>query len=195
MLLGPHLSMLHLSMLHLSMLRLNLPMIHGMHMPGAGDGAVVSSLPPAALTVIVLLIKRPAVAVPLPVFPPVGIALQKCTVETGICMIPGQPHRSVPASGPDDIGRPISVIGRPSVFGPEKVVQDAVKEPVPVVIDPGCVRPDPWLRVDIRGRWWVVVALGIGRRRDYGNNACGQKKRRNKNKCNFFHTPPRNFFR
>jgi hypothetical protein len=95
----------------------------------------------------------------------------------GMSVIPGPPSGAVPISWSDDIEGGISVIGRPSVQGTKKVVQDAVQEPITIVVDPRRARPHPWLRISIRRRGCIpAVVLSMRRRRDYSDNSSSQQK-------------------
>jgi len=131
---------------------------------GWSSGATLESfLPPCTLATMVLFIKILVITLTFPVSLPIGIRLLKLLIVLRISLIPRQPSRSIPVTGSDDISGSISVIWGPSVAGAVIVIQDAIQKPIAVVIDPWRIRPDPGLRVGIRGRGCIRIALGLRR--------------------------------
>ena len=130
--------------------------------------ALVAFMPTGALAAMVLIIKPLVITAGIGVVAPIGVAAIKIVPVLRMTFIPGIPLRSIPDVGSDDIGGRISVIGRPAILGAEKVLQDAVQEPVTFVIDPRRIGPDPWGGIDIRGRGRIDITLG--RRRCRGGS-------------------------
>ncbi len=131
---------------------------------GWSSGATLESfLPPSTLATMVLFIKILVITLTFPVSLPIGIRLLKLLIVLRISLIPRQPPRSIPVTGSDDISGSISVIWGPSIAGAVIVIQDAIQKPIAVVIDPRRIGPDPGLRVRIRGRGCIHIALGIRR--------------------------------
>src|SRR5208337_383386 len=122
-----------------------------------------SFLPPSTLATMVLFIKILVITLTFSVSAPIGIRLLKLLIVLRISLIPRKPPRSIPVTGSDDISGSISVIWGPSVSGAEKVIEDAIQKPIAIVIDPRRIRPDPGLRVGIRGRGCIHIALSIRR--------------------------------
>lgn len=151
-------------------------------------------MPPGALTVMVLLVKPPVITMTLPVFGPMGIGPMEILPINRMSLVPRMPPRPIPVWRSDDIGGRVSVIRSPSISRAEKVAQDAVQEPIAVVIDPGCIRPHPRCRVNIRGRRWIRIDLSLRRRRCGRDRASSQHYCQRQNKNYLFHAfLPANF--
>jgi hypothetical protein len=131
---------------------------------GWSSGATLESfLPPSTLATIVLFIKILVITLTLSMSLPIGIRLLKLLIVLRISLIPRKPPRSIPVTGSVDIIGSISVIWGPSVSGAVIVIQDAIQKPITVEIDPRRISPDPGLRVGIRGRGCIHIALSIRR--------------------------------
>jgi hypothetical protein len=125
-----------------------------------------SFMPAFAMAMVVFLIKFPVIVMAAPVPVPIGIMLVKTLPVMRMALIPRIPPGSIPVFWSHDKGGRISVIRGPPVPLAEKVIQDPVQKPIPVVINPRRIRPDPGCGVDIRGRGRIIVggdALGIRR--------------------------------
>lgn len=133
-----------------------------------------SFLPPGALAAMVLVIESPVIMMAFPVGAPKRIRPLKTLPVLRLSSVPRLPHRPIPVVRSDNIGVRISVIRAPAVLGSEKEIQDAVQEPVPIIINPRRIRPDPRRGVRVRGRGWVLISLGICRRRDGRDRASSQ---------------------
>jgi hypothetical protein len=92
---------------------------------------------------MVLLIKFLVITLALSVFTPVRIPPVKTLPVLRPPIIPRKPSRTIPGFGSDNIAGRISVIGAPTVFRAEKVVQGTIQKPIAVVIDPRRIRPHP----------------------------------------------------
>ena len=88
--------------------------------------AIVPSLPARALAVMVPVIKGLIIMVADPVVAPIGVVVVKMFPIDRMGLIPGVPSRSVPMSGPDNIGRRIGIIRGPAILWAKKVIQDAI---------------------------------------------------------------------
>jgi len=132
-------------------------------LPSLGRGTAAHAplgplLPPAALAVMVLVIKILVIPLARIVAAPVGIPLREVLDILRVLLIPGVPIRPVPVSRPDDVGNGINVIRSPAVSIPVKIIQHAVEKPIALVIDPRRIGPRPRGRVTILRRGCLVRA-------------------------------------
>jgi hypothetical protein len=142
---------------------------------------MVFSIPTSALAMIMLIIKPLIVTAALVVAAVIGIIVVEIFPVVGVSLIPGIPIRTVPLTGPDDIGGSVGIIWGPPVLGAEKVVQHPIQKPVAIVIDPGRIRSHPWSSVGILGWGWIAVALSISRGCDDADRAANQQNGQRQN--------------
>jgi hypothetical protein len=100
-------------------------------------------IPAATLAAMVLFIKFPVIMLRVFVLTPIGIPLRKTLPVMRVSLVPRIPPLSIPVIRPDDVGRGIGVIRGPAIVIAEKVIEDPIQKPIPVVIGPRCIRPDP----------------------------------------------------
>ena len=118
-----------------------------------------SFMPTFALAVMVPVIKIFVIAVTILVTAPIGILAMKIIPVIRMFLIPGVPPRSVPVIRPGNISRSVSVIRGPPIFRAEKVIQDAMREPITVVKDPRGISPHPRCRDGMNGRRGIDLSI------------------------------------
>ncbi len=130
-------------------------------------------MPTAALAGMIPVIELFAIMMAYSVSAPHRIGVLKIPQENRMGPIPPLPFRTVPLAGSDDVGFGIGVIRSPSVAWAEKVIQDAIQEPVTRVIDPGGIGADIGGSYDgpRRGRGRIDLRLGKPRHRPYHADA------------------------
>ncbi|MGB7911614.1 MAG: hypothetical protein WCF59_05250 [Desulfobaccales bacterium] len=94
-------------------------------------------MPTAALARMIPVIELLAIMTAYSVSAPMRVGVLKILPENRMGSIPPIPFRPIPLAGSDYEGFGIGVIRAPSITWAKKVIQDAIQEPITVVIDPG----------------------------------------------------------
>jgi hypothetical protein len=128
-----------------------------------GEGPCLDSLeaflPPAALALMVPVIKILIITLTRMVIVPIGISPGKSLHILRVLVIPGGPLRRVIVGCSDYVGRRISIIWSPTVLRAKKIVQHAVIKPISLVKDPRSIGPDPG--PSIRILWGRLIGFSI----------------------------------
>ncbi len=123
----------------------------------------VPVMPTAALAMVIPVIEILAIMTAYLVVAPMRVAVLEILPVNRMSVIPPFPFRTIPVAGSDDIGFGIGVIRGPSISRAKKVMQDAIQEPITVVIDPRGIGASPRRRYGSRGR--IELRLGKPRHR------------------------------
>ena len=116
-------------------------------------------MPTSSLTIMVINIKSLVIMVTNFMAAPIGILAVKIIPVYRMLPVPDVPPRGIPGRRPDHIDAGISVIRGPSIFGAEKVMQDAIQEPITVIKDPRRIRPHRRGQGRTQGRGGIDLSL------------------------------------
>src|SRR5208337_1197410 len=130
-------------------------------------------MPTAALARMIPVIELLVIMTAYLVFTPMRVAVLEISPVSRMGVIPPFPSWTIPVAGSDDIGFRIGVIRAPSIFWAKEVIQDAIQEPITVVIDPRGIGANPRRRYDMHRRGRIDLRLGKPRHRPHRAGAQG----------------------